>query len=92
MYWTVIALVYYYNNSRKPIYTLIDEFFFIGNQDKFLAKSSVHSINTRNKHHLHDLLLNCLVFKKAHPALGSEFLTTYHKALQALGVKNHSLK
>ena len=26
--------------------------FFIGNQDKFLTNSSVHSINTRNKHNL----------------------------------------
>ena len=39
-----------------------------------------------------NLLLTCLVFKKAHPTLGSEFLTTYHKVLQALGMKNHGLK
>ena len=27
--------------------------FFIGNQEKFHTNSSVHNINTRNKHHLH---------------------------------------
>jgi len=39
-----------------------------------------------------DLFLTCLVFRKAHPTLGSEFLTTYHEVLQALGMKSHSLK
>ena len=39
-----------------------------------------------------ELLLTCLVFKKALPTLGSEFLTTYQKVLQALGMKSHSLK
>ena len=48
-------------NSPKPIYILIDEFFFIGNQDKFLTNSSVHSISTRNKHHLHRPIANILL-------------------------------
>jgi len=39
-----------------------------------------------------DLVLTCLVFRKADPILGSEFLTTYHEVLQALGMKSHSLK
>jgi len=39
-----------------------------------------------------DLLLICLVFKKAHSTFGSEFLTTYHKVSRALGMKSHSLK
>jgi len=69
------------------IYSLMS-FFKIGNQDKFLTNSPVHSINTIYR----ALLLICLVFKRAHPTLGSEFLTTYHKALQALGMKSHSLK
>jgi len=37
-----------------------------------------------------DLLLTCLVFKKEHPTLASEFLTTYHKVLKALGMKSQS--
>ena len=37
-------------------------------------------------------MLTCLVFKKVHPTMGSEFLTTYHKVLQALEMKSHSLK
>jgi len=66
--------------------------FLMGNQDKFLTNSSVHSINTRNKHHLHRPIANLSCFQNAHPTLRSEFLTTYHKVLQALGMKSHSLK
>ena len=49
-------------NSPKPIYILIDEFFNC--QDKFLTNSSVHSINTRNKHHLHRPIANLSCFQK----------------------------
>jgi len=38
------------------------------------------------------LILIYLVFRKAHPILGSEFLITYHDVLQALKMKRHSLK
>ena len=38
--------------------------FLIGNQDKFLTNSSVHSINTRNKHHLHRPIANLSCFQK----------------------------
>jgi len=38
--------------------------FLIGNQDKFLTNLSVHSINTRNKHHLHRLIANLSCFQK----------------------------
>jgi hypothetical protein len=38
------------------IYSLMN--FFIGNQEKFQTNSSVHNINTRNKHHLHRLVAN----------------------------------
>ena len=38
--------------------------FFIGNQDKFLTNLSRHSINTRNKHHLHRPIANLSCFQK----------------------------
>jgi hypothetical protein len=38
--------------------------FFIGNQDKFLTNSSLNSINTRNKHHLHRPIANLSCFQK----------------------------
>jgi len=38
--------------------------FLIGNQVKFLANSSVHSTNTRNKHHLHRPIANLSCFQK----------------------------
>ena len=53
--------------------------FFIGNQDKFLTNSSLNSINTRNKHHLHRPIANLSCFQKVHPTLGSEFLTATTK-------------
>ena len=44
------------------IYLLVS--FFIGYQDKFLTNSSVHSKNTRNKHHLHRPIANLSCFQK----------------------------
>ena len=45
------------------IYSLMS--FFIGNQEKFQTNSSVHNINTRNKHHLHRPVANLSCFQKA---------------------------
>ena len=44
------------------IYSLMG--FFIGNQEKFQTNSSVHNINTRNKHHLHRPVANLSCFQK----------------------------
>ena len=44
------------------IYSLMS--FFIGNQEKFQTNSSVHNINTRNKHHLHRPVANLSCFQK----------------------------
>ena len=44
------------------IYSLIS--FFIGNHEKFWTNSSVHNINTRNKHHLHRPVVNLACFQK----------------------------
>ena len=38
--------------------------FFIRNQENFQTNSSVHSINTRNKHHLHSPIANLSCFQK----------------------------
>jgi len=37
--------------------------FFIGNQEKFQTNSSLHNINTRNKHHLHRPVANLSCFQ-----------------------------
>jgi hypothetical protein len=39
--------------------------FFIGNHEKFQTDLSVHSINTRNKHHLHRPVANLSCFQKS---------------------------
>jgi hypothetical protein len=44
------------------IYSLMS--FFIGNQENFQTNSSVHNINTRNKHHLHRPVVNLSCFQK----------------------------
>ena len=53
-------------NGPKPIYIYIYSLirFLIGNQDKFLTNLSVHSINTRNEHHLHRPIANLSCFQK----------------------------
>jgi len=48
--------------SSQYIYLSMN--FFIVNKDKFLTNSSVHSINTRNKHHLHRPVTNLSCFQK----------------------------
>jgi hypothetical protein len=47
---------------RQYTYSLMS--FFIGNQEKFQTNSSVHNINTRNKHHLHRPVANLSRFQK----------------------------
>jgi hypothetical protein len=39
--------------------------FFVSNQENFQPNSSVHSINTRNKHHLHRLIASLSCFQKS---------------------------
>ena len=47
---------------NQYIYSLIS--FFIENQEKFPTNSSVHNINTRNKHHFHRPVANLSFFQK----------------------------
>jgi hypothetical protein len=44
------------------IYSLMT--FFIGNQENLQTNSSLHSINTRNKHHLHRPIANLSCFRR----------------------------
>jgi hypothetical protein len=44
------------------IYSLMN--FFVNNQENFQTNSSMHSINTRNKHHLHRPTANLSCFQK----------------------------
>ena len=44
------------------IYSMMS--FFIGNQEKFQTNSSVHNINTRNKHRLHRPVANLSCFQR----------------------------
>jgi len=53
-----------YTHTHTHTHILINEFFLIGNQDKFLTNSSVHSLNKRNKHHLHTPIANPSCFQK----------------------------
>jgi len=61
-------------NSPKPIYILIDEFFTLEIRINFwLTHQYVLQIQEINTIYI-DLSLICLVFRKAHPTRGSEFL------------------
>jgi hypothetical protein len=52
--------------------------FFVNNQENFQTNSSVHSINTRNKHHLHRPIANLTCFQKMHSVLTLKFLAVSH--------------
>jgi hypothetical protein len=72
------------------IYSLMS--FFIGNQENFLTNSSVQTLIQEINTIFIDQLQTCLVFRKVHPTLGSEFLTAYQEVLQVLRMKRSSLK
>ena len=47
--------------------------FILNNQDNFQTNSSIHSIDTRNKHQLHRPNANLSCFQKVHSMPVSEF-------------------
>ena len=59
-------------------------FFLIGNQDKFLTNSSVHSINTTNKHHLHRPIANLSCFKKGASYSGIRIFNNLPQSITSL--------
>jgi IS1 family transposase len=66
--------------------------FFVNNQENFQTNSSVHSTNTRNKHHLCRPIANLSCFQKSAFYSSIEFLIVYHTVSQILRMKRHNLK
>jgi hypothetical protein len=64
------------------IYSLMS--FFIGNQENFLTNSSVHSINTRNKHHLHRPIANPSCFQKGASYSGIRIFNSLPRSITSL--------
>jgi len=66
--------------------------FSIENQEIFQTNSSVHNINTRNKHHFHRPVANLSCLQKGASYCGIRiFITVYHEILQILRMKRHIL-
>jgi hypothetical protein len=66
--------------------------FLVNNQENFQTNSSIHSINTRNKHHLHRPIANLSCFRKVHSILVSGSSIAYHVISEILRMKRHNLK
>ena len=64
------------------IYSLTS--FFIGNQENFQTNSSVHSINTRNKHHLHRPIANQSCFQKGASYSGIRIFNSLPRSITSL--------
>ena len=58
--------------------------FLMGNQDKFLTNSSVHSINTRNKHHPHRPIANLSCFQKGTSHSGIRIFNNLPQSITSL--------
>jgi IS1 family transposase len=65
---------------------------FVNNQENFQTNSSVHSINTRNKHHLHRPIANLSCFQKSSFYSGIRISAVYHIVSQILRLKRYNLK
>ena len=57
---------------------------FIGNQDKFLTNSSVHSINIRSKHQLHRPIANLSCFQKGASYSGIRIFNNLPQSIRSL--------
>ena len=65
--------------TSQYIYSLIS--FFIGNQEKFQINSSVHNINTRNKHHLQRPVANLSCFQKGTSYSGIRIFNSFPRRI-----------
>jgi hypothetical protein len=72
------------------IYSLMS--FFIGTQEKFQTNSSVHNINTRNKHHLHRPVANLLCFQKGASYSGIRIFNSWPQIIINLKNEKTQLK
>jgi hypothetical protein len=70
------------------IYSLTS--FFIGNQENFQTNSSVHSINTRNKHHLHRPIANLSCFQKGASYFGIKICNSLPQRI--ISLKNEKIQ
>jgi hypothetical protein len=64
--------------------------FFIATQEKFQINSSVHSINTRNKHHLHRPVANLSCFQKGASYSGIRIFNSLSRSI--INLKNEKFK
>jgi hypothetical protein len=55
--------------------------FFVNNQEKFQTNSSVHSVNTRNKHRLHRPIANLACFQKSAFCTGIRIFSNLPRSL-----------
>ena len=58
--------------------------FFIGHQEQFHTNSSVHSINTRNKHHSHSPMANLSCFQKGASFSGIRIFNNLPQSITSL--------
>jgi hypothetical protein len=74
----------------QSIYSLMS--IFIGNQEKFQTNSSVHNINTRNKHHLHKPVANLSCFQKGASYSGIRIFNSLPRSFTNLKNKKTQFK
>ena len=67
---------------NQYIYSLMS--FFVGNQENIQTNSSVHSINTRNKHHLHRPVANLSCFQKGASNSGIRIFNSLPRSITSL--------
>jgi hypothetical protein len=64
------------------IFSLLN--FIINNQEHFQSNSAVHSVNTRNKNHLHRPAANLMCFQKSTYYSGIKIFNTLPSSLKSL--------
>jgi hypothetical protein len=71
---------------RLVILTLASQYisFVVNNQEPFQTNSAIHSINTKNRDHLHRPTANLSCFQKLHTMLASKSSTDYHQISEVL--------
>jgi len=65
---------------------------FIGNQENFQTNSSVHSINTRNKHQLHRPIANLYCFQKGASYSGTRIFNSLPQSIKSLNKEKTQFK
>jgi len=65
--------------------------FFIGNQENIQTNSSVHNINTRNKHHFHRPIANLSYFQKSASYSGIRIFNILPRSIRSLKNEKTSL-